>query len=125
MKIYVGHSKDYDFKKELYIPLRISPLDCKYEIILPHENSSVPYNSKELMKSIDFMIAEVSLPSTGLGIELGWADMLNIPILAVYKKGSKLSQSVKKTAKYSLEYGDSSELIRGIESILKALNSKF
>jgi len=118
MKIYVGHCKDYDYVNGLYIPLRTSSLNDRHEIVLPHEKSGAPFNSKELMKTFDLMIAEVSIPATGLGIELGWADAYGIPILAAYKTGAKLSGSVKKTAQYFLQYSDPNELIAGIERIL-------
>lgn len=121
MKIYVGHSKDYDYINELYIPLRQSRLNAEHEIILPHEKSDKPYNSKELMKTFQLMVAEVSIPATGLGIELGWADVYEIPILAAYKKGQKLSGSVRKTAQYFLEYANSEELIDGIEKTIRLL----
>jgi len=66
LKIYVGHSRDFDYVNELYVPLRRSKLNSIHEIILPHEKSDRPYSSKEFFKTCDVMIAEVSHPSTGL-----------------------------------------------------------
>ena len=121
MRIYVGHCKDYDFVNGLYLPLRNSRLNSLHEIVLPHEKSDKPYNSKELMKSFHLMVAEVSIPATGLGIELGWADAYGIPILAIWKRESKLSGSVKKTAQYFLEYGNSDDMIDGIEAVISIM----
>lgn len=40
--------------------------------------------TKDIIKTCDLMIAEVSLPATGLGIELGWAKAFKVPILCMY-----------------------------------------
>ena len=119
MKIYVGHSKEFDFKKELYEPLRKSALNQKHEITLPHEKSDEPFNSQEFLKNCDVMIAEISYPKTSLGIEIGWASANNVTILFVYIKGSKISNSLKIVSKYFLEYSNEKELINGVENLLK------
>lgn len=116
MKIYVGHSRDFDFKNDLYEPLsKISGVD----FIFPHENSDQPFNSKEALKEVDLMFAEVSFPSTGLGIELGWANLYNKPILAFFKQGEKISGSVKYIATQVVEYSDAEDLISKLRTILK------
>ena len=92
MKIYIAHSTKYNFKEDLYAPIRNSELNSNYDFILPHENSDGQFNSKDLFETgCDLLIAEVSLPSIGMGIELGWANMKNIPIICFYKKGSQVS----------------------------------
>lgn len=122
MKIYVAHPKKIDFKKELYEPIRQSSLNSKHTFILPHENSNESFNSKEYLKNeVDLMIVEVSLAATGLGIELGWADIYNVPIICVYKAGSKIAGSLKVISKNFVEYSDSKELISGIEKIVNQM----
>ena len=74
MKIYISHSTGFDYQKELYEPIKNSELYNSHEIIFPHDKSSEVSNSKEVIKGCDMVIAEVSYPSTGMGIELGWAD---------------------------------------------------
>jgi len=114
MRIYIAHSKKFDFKKELYEPLRNSKLNKDHEIIFPHEYSDKPFNSKELLKSFDLIVAEASFPATGLGIELGWADIFNIPIIALCKKDCKLSSSINVLTKNIISYKDSKELISNL-----------
>ena len=118
MRLYVGHSKDYDFKNSLYRPIRESLLNKAHTILLPHEHQDAPFNSPELMKTIDLFIAEVSLPSIGLGIELGWADRDKIPIAAVFRTGLKMGRSVQSlpTLIFSASYGNDAELIQAIEN---------
>jgi hypothetical protein len=120
MKIYVGHFRNFDYEKELYQPLRKSKLNNLAEIILPHENGREFYDSKAGLKDMDYMIAEVSYPSTGLGIEIGWADFYGIPIIAVYKHGAQPSGSVKRIAAHLVEYLSVNELIEQIQKIIKA-----
>ena len=115
MKIYVGHSSEFNYTEELYKPLRESQLNLKHEIILPHEDSSEPFNSKKFLQTCNLMIAEVSFPSTGLGIELGWADFFNVPIMFIYKKDSKISSSLKVISKEFIEYNSKEELINKLE----------
>ena len=37
--------------------------------------------SKEVIRTSDLVIADISYPSTGVGIELGWADCFNIRVI--------------------------------------------
>lgn len=96
MKIYVAHSTSFNYKSELYLPIRQSDLNSQHDFILPHESSNEPYDSKSLFASthVDLVIAEVSYPSTGMGIEIGWADSCGIPVACIYHARSKPSGSL-------------------------------
>lgn len=117
MKIYFGHSRDFDFKNELYKPIRESTLNGEHEILFPHETEEF-FNSKDRIKNCDLMIAEVTFPATGLGIELGWAEMQKIPVLCVYKKGCKISGSLKVVTKDFIEYEYAEDLIKKITKFI-------
>ena len=119
MKIYIGHSRSFDFKNELYKPLQESVLATKHQLVFPHSESSEPFSSKEFFQNgCDLIIAEVSYPATGLGIELGWADILKVPIICIYKNGSKVSGSLKAITDNFLEYSDEMDLIVKLEQKL-------
>lgn len=118
MKIYVSHSTSFDFKNELYIPLRESQLNNEHEIILPHEFSNTQFNSKEAIPTCDLIIAEVSFPSTGQGIELGWANWNNKTIVCIYKEGAKYSGSLKVVSNDFIEYKDQADLVNRLEEFL-------
>jgi nucleoside 2-deoxyribosyltransferase len=123
MKIYVGHSKELNFKDELYLPLRESQLNSVHEIILPHEiyQEAGDFTTKNIIKTCDVMIAEVSFPTTGMGIELGWANSFGIPIICIYRKGSKISGSLKVVCKNFVEYTVESDMIAKINDALAKL----
>jgi hypothetical protein len=112
MKILVTHSSNFDFKKELYLPLRNSELNNKHSFILPHELDTIPF-TRTLMenKDVDLQIAEVSYPSTGQGIEMGWANAFNINLICIYKKGTTYSGSIKLICNTFFEYNSSEEMI--------------
>lgn len=119
LKIYVTHSSSFDFQNELYKPLRLSSLNEKHTIVLPHERSSEQFNSREYLSGCDYVIAEVSHPSVGQGIELGWADMLEVPIVCVYQKGSKISSALKVVSSHFIEYETPTDMIKKLEDFFK------
>lgn len=116
MKIYVGHSREFDFENELYQPLREMDL-LNVEFVFPHDEDEQG-NSMDMMKNYDLMVAEVSYPSTGLGVELGWAEVLAVPTVLVYKKVCKVSESLKLEFQVFLDYNDKVELKEKLKSYL-------
>lgn len=120
MKIFIAHSSSYDFQKELYEPIRHSVIFTKKTVILPMHNSRYEV-SKDTIASCDVVVAEVTFPSTGAGIELGYADMYKIPIICVYKKGSIPSGALKKITDKFFEYKDANELLTILEKELEKL----
>ena len=116
MKIYVSHSKELDYLDGLYRPLRESQLNTEHEIILPHEvhKEAIKVVSRDILRTCDLCIAEVSYPATGLGIELGWADAFGCPIVCIYKSGSKVSGSLKVITEDFIEYAGREDMIEKI-----------
>jgi hypothetical protein len=123
MKIYFCHSRDFDYKNDLYKPIRESNLNKQHEIIFPHENESSTINTKDVIKNCNVVFAEVSFPATGLGIELGWADTCVVPIVCFSKTCAKISGSLKFITSNFIEYSDPKDLIGKIEKFLA--ESKF
>ncbi len=118
MKIFVTHASSFNFQDELYKPLRESSLNQEHEFILPQENGRLEVD-KELIKSCNLIIAEVSHPSTGQGIELGWADMLDIPIVCIYKEGTNFSPALHYVSKKFLMYTSGENMIEDITGVLR------
>ena len=112
MKIYVSHSSGYDYDKELYLPIEQSSIVKNHKVILPHKVKLV--NTKEIIAESDLVIAEVSLPTTGQGIELGWADFSNKPILCIHKLDSKISSALKFITKHFIEYKNEADMIEKV-----------
>ncbi len=122
MTIYVSHSREFDFEKELYEPIRSANFFKNHTFIFPHEEGrEEPYPTKQFFQSgeCDLILAEVSYPSTGQGIELGWADLLNIPIICHHKDGMRPSQSLSLISSKLIMYTDTSDLIHDIEGVFR------
>jgi len=118
MKIYVAHSSGFDFKKELYEVIRNSDLNIEHEIVLPHEQSSELFNPKEYFEECDLVISECSYHSTGMGIELGWADDKKVRIICIHKDDTNPSSSLKSVTNEFVEYSSPEELINKLKEII-------
>ncbi len=120
MKIYIAHSRKFDFRKELYELIKNSSFFKEHAFIFPHEKTDELFNSKEFFQNgCDLVIAEVSYPSIGLGIELGWANMMKIPIISLYKKGFKISESLHFVSDKVLEYSSTNDLLEKIRETIR------
>jgi len=125
MKIYIGHSREFDYKKELYEPIRnFVKLPSPVDMILPHENSADIQRARDFYNDIDLFIAEVSFPATGLGIELGWAYDSGVPIFCISKRGTKIANSLRSITSNFLEYDSGDELVECIRSAIDATFSQ-
>jgi hypothetical protein len=116
--IYIAHSTKIDYKSQLYLPLRESKLNNKFNIIFPHESNNF-VNSKDIIKNCKIVIAEVSEPSVGVGIELGWADSFDIKIIGLCKDKTKPSNSIMEIATEIITYCNKEDMIYNLEKYLR------
>jgi hypothetical protein len=126
MTIYISHSRNFDYQKELYQILQNSSLVQKHNLIFPHQNSSEPYPTKDLILNhkCDLVLAEVSFPATGQGIELGWADVASTPIICIYKKDHKIAGSLKVISNNFLEYSNLDSVVEDIDNLIDVNSQK-
>ena len=115
MNISISHSTNFDFEKELYEPILNSNRLKKHTFFLPEDRVK---NTREIIKNCDIMIADVSYPSTGTGIEIGWASGIDKPIYCIYKQGCSYSFSLKFITENFYEYTPET-LTRVIEKIVE------
>lgn len=118
MKIYIAHSREFDYEKELYWSIRASKKLPQADIILPHEPGYDNQQDRDFYRHLDLIIAEVSYPATGLGIELGWAADDHTPIACIYRAGRKYSGSLHAVTDHFYEYNSNEELQAAIEHII-------
>ena len=117
MNIYISHSSNFDYINNLYNPIKNSNLVKSNSFFFPHDSNKTT-NTKEIISNSDLVIAEVSLPTTGQGIELGWADYASTPILCIYEKGSEISSSLRFIANSIIEYENEEDMISKIETFI-------
>lgn len=120
MKIFVAHSSDFDFKAKLYAPLRGSALNSEHEILLPQEGE-VEEITRDMIKDCDAVVAEVSAPSLGAGIEMGWADAFGVPVIAMSERGTKVSFSIDNVVTDRFEYDSADDMLQKLEASLKKI----
>lgn len=118
MKIYISHSSKYDYKNKIYNPIKQSNLVRENTLFFPHDDNKI-VNTKEIIANYDLVIAEVTLPATGQGIELGWADYAKTSIVCLYEKGAKISSSLKFITKDFIEYESEIDMINQISKYIQ------
>jgi len=123
MRIYVGHSSSFDYVKELYQPLKSAKFWRNYTFILPHDTQVGVTHSKSIISNCDLMLAEVSYPSTGLGIELGWAYEADCRIACIYREGASLSSALNLLCADFIEYTDANNMITILPDYLELVAS--
>lgn len=122
MKIYIGHSTDLAYQKELYQPLKESSLADDHELVFPHDSEEFFNSKKFLREECDVFIAEVSRDSTGLGIELGWAEEFDVPVICIHMKDSRVSGSLEVVTGKILDYENSRELVEIVEEAVSEMS---
>ena len=120
MKIVLAHSGNYDYEKELYVPIENSNFLEPHNIVFPHKNQEKRTETREELRDADLFIAEVSYPSTGEGIEIGMATMLGVPILFIHKEDVQPSSSLGFIESETITYGNSEDLIEKLERYLQS-----
>lgn len=127
MKIYVAHSTKknlntpYNYQENLYAPLKQSKLWDAHNFILPHDKSTIATSSQNIIKTADMILAEVSFPSTGLGIELGWAHIYGKNVLCIHKKDYSLTSALKCICANNINFLEYS----GIKNLIEQLHMWF
>lgn len=124
MRVYIAHSREFDYIKELYEPLRRDETLSKYDLILPHEADDNSCNPREFYKDIDVVIVECSYGSTGLGIELGFAYDDGTPIYCLYRSGARFSNAIRAVSDKFYEYSSAEELVEIIRGILMSFKKE-
>lgn len=65
------------------------------QIVFPHDRAEDVKLTKDNIGLCELVLVEVSIPSTGSGIELGWANAAGKPIIAFNQGGSDPSPALK------------------------------
>lgn len=104
MRIYVSHARNGDYAAALYAPLRSDAALAEHVFVLPHEDPAVHVDALAVIPSCELVFAEVSHPSTGQGIELGWAKAHDVRVVAVARTDAQVSASVSAVSRHVTRY---------------------
>ena len=89
----------------------------KYNFKANQEKEMMKTAFNEIDKS-DFLIAELTNKSIGVGIEIGYAFAKEIPIIYIRKKTSESSTTASGSSTYVVEYENAFDLCEEIEKFL-------
>ena len=121
MNIYISHCGGYDYENELYKPIKKSRLTNIHHFFLPHEPENIDTDAISELEHTDVLVAETSFPSTGQGIELAQAKAAGVPIVCLYKAGTKTSSSLRFVTNTIIEYTDMSDFFTKLETELEQI----
>ncbi len=93
----------------------------KYNFKANEESIMMETAFKEIDNS-DFLIAELSTKSIGVGIEIGYAFAKKIPIIYLRKKHAEYSTTASGSSTYNVDYKNEIDLYKSMEKILSQLN---
>jgi nucleoside 2-deoxyribosyltransferase len=110
-------SLQYLFEKN-YIELLV--FVDKYNFNQNQEKEMMKAAFKEIDNS-DFLIAELTTKSIGVGIEIGYACAKNKPIFYLYKKGSEYSTTASGCSNITIAYENELDLVITLEKQLKLI----
>lgn len=118
MIIYFSHSKN---ARGLYFALQNTDFGDK-QFILPHEHTNESYPTLDLFKSgkCNLVLAEVSYRATGQGIELGWANLMDIPIVCIHHTKTTPSKSLSILTDVIMPYQDWHDFIPTVQAAIAA-----
>lgn len=87
------------------------------DFILPHDKENEVKLTREDITQCELVLVEVSISSTGSGIELGWAHAANKPIIAFHQGGSDPSPAIKFVAKEIYSYVTEDHIIQVLQKL--------
>lgn len=122
--IYVAHANSSDFRDVLYPAVETSHFGTNEHVVYPHKHPNKQFHSKDYIKTCSLFLADGSEPSTGMGIELAWADMYHVPILCVHREEKKPSSSISYFTKEFISYKNKEDLRNKLDDYYQTWKQK-
>ncbi len=111
MIVYFSHSrKVLGWEKIIDVVRRVLREKLALKLFLPYEGREKPIDSRQAIKKSDILLAEVSTPGTGIGVEVGWADAFSKEIVFLAREGTDPSGSLKLVSNNWIFYNDLEDL---------------
>ena len=95
----------------------------KYKFQLNEEKRMMDKAFEEI-RTCSMMIAEGSEKAVGIGIEVGYAKCLGIPIIYVVPDDKEYSTTLAGTSSYIIRYSNLDDLKNKLSKILNTINSQ-
>ena len=122
----ISYSNRKQFDKEIESLMNLFQKNNIELIVFVDKYDFKANQEKEMMKiafeeidSSDFLIAELTTKSIGVGIEIGYASAKDKPIFYLRKKDSEYSTTASGCSNYVIEYENEFTLVEMMEKRLK------
>ncbi|MCD8494736.1 MAG: nucleoside 2-deoxyribosyltransferase [Candidatus Pacebacteria bacterium] len=120
MKIVITHATTFPFEQELYAPLMAADFFSEHEFLLPQRTGLAQQITEDMIRTADVVICEVSLPSTGQGIEIGWATAHKTPCVCIHKKDAHISGALQYVCDVIIPYRDTQDMVEQVRRVCGA-----
>jgi len=117
--IYAIHSNKLNYKEEFYKALLLSKVCSSHNLILPLTDKYQNMYAKDLVKSCDIAIINLTESTFSVYIETKWAIKMNKKILFLIKENGKCSKLLKKYKNLSKMYYNFEDEITLIDQFIK------
>ena len=111
--VFVAHSKTFNYRDELYNPLKNSLLSKRMNFIFPYDENA--NYSENILPEYKYMIVEVSAPSIRLGMEIERARSNGIEIICIFKRGYNPELCLKEISKTLIQYDDTDDMLNKLD----------
>ncbi|MCF6212756.1 MAG: nucleoside 2-deoxyribosyltransferase [Flavobacteriaceae bacterium] len=88
----------------------------------PHQEKEMMTGAFAEIEASDFLIAELTHKSIGVGIEMGYAFATKKPIIYVRQKGAEYSTTTAGCSESIIEYDSKEDLADKVLSVIKKIN---
>lgn len=116
MNILISSQTNDIFKKTIKLCEFYNEMDCSF-------SNNNPKETKTQLKESSVFIADLTENSVEIGIELGFALSEHSSTFITYKKGKKLSPTIKNLPFVFLEYNDEIHLKEILDKTLNLVKS--
>ncbi len=113
---------DYLIKKLSERNIELFVFVDQYHFKMNEEKEMMKVAFEEIDNS-DFLIAELTKKSIGVGIEIGYAYARKKPIFYLRRKGAEYSTTTSGCSKFIIEYENKIDLVEKIENVLNKVVS--
>ena len=96
-----------------------------YDFTFLLDQSNYLPNTKELIKSYDAVVAEISYPSIGTGIEIGWADAFRVPLILIHKEDFRPAPYYNDLSKDIIKYVSTKDMLIKLDKVFQTVFPRF
>ncbi len=130
-RVFLAAPFTFNFEAEFLDHIEEFLMGLGYSVIVPHDFANDDVSDEEIRRQIhtdlaqvensDILIADVTKPSHGVGMEILHAHKLGKRVILIAQSGTRISSMARVHSHNTLEYNNSEELKQKLESCLQSV----